>query len=465
MRKQRSIVSGFTADEAPYFIKWWVVSIIHGWLLLVTCWALYSLRSPSGDTLMAVLSDGRIRFINASSLATLGTVQRPADGSFVRDACFADEARVWVCYSTGLVVEWLISGVRPQRSFVAAPAHKGGEARLLSVAADDAEERGPFSIAVNAGGDVLVVGYEEHIIFYALCEGRDTAVTAGGAHPRCLGCYSSSHTGPVIQLAWHPVIPRHLISASDDGLVCVFDTGIRGEDDALVAVLNAESGVARFGTFGPQDGFIYVISRTDALSLWNLASSERIAEFGDLKARLCAGGVGVQYLIDCWCSAEGRLQLLAGDHDGQLWALDVTPSGAVLQGVFGPPTHAATIRTALWSQLTTAGAAAGGVVCWTAGEDGLLVQWADEAAQAALSLSTPAAGSGSGSGPVRDVSWRQMSKFAGAPAMGMHGRLVDRESDALSFGRTAARPVSPPSVAAVHSSDLLALLEATKMTT
>ena len=456
LRRQRAAISGFDGDGAPYFTS--------------------LRRSPGGGVLAAILSDGRVRFLHAASLDSIGSVPRPAGGPFVRDLCFAGDSRVWICYSTGLVVEWLCAEARARRSFVASPPKR--VCVPLRVDADDADERGAFSIAVNASDDILAVGYEEHIIFYDL-RGGEAAPQGSSAALPYLGCFSSSHSGPVVQLAWHPVVPRHLLSASDDGLVCLFDTGIRGEDDALVAVLNAEGGVSRFGVFGPQSGFAFVLTRTDALSLWSLASAERVAEFGDLKMRLQDAGVSAEYFVDCWCSAEGRLQLLAGAHDGRLWALDVTPAGASILGTLEPSAHSGTVRTALWAQLAAAappGAASAalgsrpeGVVCWTAGEDGQLVQWADAAAVASLPPSAAAASGGSDvtSGPIRRAAagmWRPPDALHPLHDIRAGGSSRSATAaggaawDATSFGQTSARPVSPPSTDAAHSTDLLALL-------
>ena len=413
-----------------------------------------SIRSPQGTTIAASLSDGRVRLLDAVSLSSVGVIPRPADRSFVRDICFAGEIRVVVCYSTGLVIDWLITAANAPRSFIAVPPFKLGRAAPLRVDADDADERGAFSVAVNDEGDVLAVGFEEHIIFYDL---RGPCGDAGVAPP-VLGCYSSSHNAPVVQLAWHSTVPRHLLSASEDGLVCIFDTGIRGEDDALVAVLNAEGGVSTFGTFGPHKGFVFVLTRTDTLSLWNISTAERIADFGDLKARLQAGGIRVDYFLDCWCNSEGRLYLLTGNHEGQLWVFDITPSGAVLLGALGPATHTSTVRTAVWATLNEAPGVCGGTLCWTAGEDGLLVQWADAAAQAVLPPPKTTPASGSVSGPARrPAALHPLHIIRSGSAVAGASRESHIPSCAISFGKTPARPISPPS-SGNTTTDLLSLL-------
>ena len=43
-----------------------------------------------------------------------------------------------------------------------------------------------------------------------------------------VGEYQESHMEPVVQLAFHPTEPSHLVSAGEDGLLCVFDTRIAG---------------------------------------------------------------------------------------------------------------------------------------------------------------------------------------------------------------------------------------------
>ena len=72
------------------------------------------------------------------------------------------------------------------------------------------------------------------------------------------GSYTESHTQPVTQLRWHPKFKDHLLSSGDDGVVCVFNTRVPGEADALTTVIAAESAVHTFGFFGDASALMCV---------------------------------------------------------------------------------------------------------------------------------------------------------------------------------------------------------------
>jgi hypothetical protein len=49
---------------------------------------------------------------------------------------------------------------------------------------------------------------------------------------------------------FHPTRPAVLASGSEDGLVCLYDTGVAQADEALGTILNAECAVRDFKFFG-----------------------------------------------------------------------------------------------------------------------------------------------------------------------------------------------------------------------
>ena len=55
--------------------------------------------------------------------------------------------------------------------------------------------------------------------------------------------------------------------------------GSPGEEEALTTVLTPGSSVSRFGFFGPSSAFLYCLTRTETVSLWNIGSSDRVAYF------------------------------------------------------------------------------------------------------------------------------------------------------------------------------------------
>jgi hypothetical protein len=253
-----------------------------------------------------------------------------------------------------------------------------------------------------------------------------------------------------------------VLSAADDGLLCVFDVTIAGEEDALVTVLNAEGAIARFAPFGRQAAFIFIITRTDRLSLWSLGSADRIAEFGALRQQLSSAGLPLQYLIDCHhygnpvAADDGRLELLIGSHSGELAAFDVTPTTVaptavpadshsmpthgvpfIFSGI--EPAHTNTVRSAAWSKDHH-----GKGIMYTGGEDGRICQWAAHGGEHPAAPSNGhttsfihpavAAATASSTGPVRAAAGSNLSKFfgrssaSGAPTAAIFGtRRLKRE--------------------------------------
>jgi hypothetical protein len=269
------------------------------------------------------------------------------------------------------------------------------------------------------------------------------------------------------------VVPHHLISGGDDGLVCCFDMSIRGEDDALVACMNAESAVARFGFFGPHAAFVWVTTRTETLSLWNMGTADRVAAFPNLLMQFLEAGVGLSYLVACHTDDEtNTLQLLAGAHDGALAVLDVSHATVALRclwpaadapspGAAGAhfSLHTSTVRSALWCRTcppiaaSSGDAAAGtplgtptgsGTVLLTAGEDACLCQWVDPQAASilgAVAVSNSASKGSKASGPVRKTAlWRRAHRYSRAAAAAAGGGVADADA----FGTREADPVSEP---------------------
>ena len=48
-----------------------------------------------------------------------------------------------------------------------------------------------------------------------------------------------NHAEAITQIKFHPAQPRCMITASEDGLLCVFNTSATSEDDALPTIANA----------------------------------------------------------------------------------------------------------------------------------------------------------------------------------------------------------------------------------
>lgn len=338
----------------------------------------------------------------------------------------------------------------------------------------EVEYKGPFSLAPNAAGDVLAAGVANEIHLWDLRSGQEKA----------LGAFTTSHSdsapsyGSVRALAWHPCVPHTLVSGGDDGIVNVIDTSIRGEDDALVTVINVGSAVASLGFFGPCGAYLWVVTELDGLSLWNVGSAERVAEFPTLRMQFIEAGLPVSYLLGChFDTVTQRLALLAGGHEGAMMVFDVTPTSVTLaaggQTAFGgAASHGNTIRAALWARVAApassvpSSSSSGqqpqqqGLVLFTGDEDGRLVQWVDAPADSLLRS------------PPSPVGWHCEWDYARHPvihpAVDVHGILMRlppagsgaAPCDADSFGTRAADPISEPDENAPLGAEAAAILGA-----
>jgi WD40 repeat protein len=307
--------------------------------------------------------------------------------------------------------------------------------------ANDAGEFGAF--AVSASGSLIAVGLGPSIAFCdlrAVSNGNGNGSSSSSSNsigsslvPRTLGFFSESHSEAISCLSFHPTLREHVLSGGDDGLVCIFDTRITGENDAIVSVLSAGSSVARVGVFGTHGAFAHVLTRTGGISLWNIGSAEQMASFPSLldTSRSASLPGGIDFLVAChYDTRRDSLSLLAGSHEGALHSFDVTPSTVSLTGTL-PRGHLCGVRAAAW---TAVGSDTGGLV-FTAGEDGRVCQWADTSALERLGSSRPQQGTGVGVSKRESGVLKRELAYANNPSGGR------RYEEAATFGLTASAPV------------------------
>jgi WD40 repeat protein len=174
-----------------------------------------------------------------------------------------------------------------------------------------------LSIAIGFDGYIAAVGSNKaRINFFDL---RST---------RLLGAYVDSHTNMIPTLSFRPESASTLVSGSEDGLLCVFDTKQPTEDSALQTVLNVGAPVRKIGFCG--DTNLYCLTGSETASLWNYESAMCIQDFGvDLRHQLALHVPSLQgsidYLVDAhWDNARQELVLMAGNSQGgaALYRLD-----------------------------------------------------------------------------------------------------------------------------------------------
>jgi WD40 repeat protein len=137
-----------------------------------------------------------------------------------------------------------------------------------------------------------------------------------------LNTFNESHGDDITQIKFHPTNPAKLMSASMDGLVCMYDLTTMDEDEAITFVANSKSSVHKIGYFGPDSEFMYCLNHMETFSLWTVdtngtGEAEVIQEFGDIR-RVSKPEIGfsLDYAIDCqYDPVTQRLFLFTGSNE------------------------------------------------------------------------------------------------------------------------------------------------------
>eukprot|EP00752_Nemacystus_decipiens_P008247 g7374.t1 len=267
-----------------------------------------------------------------------------------------------------------------------------------------------YSMALGYDGRLCAAGKDCLIEFFDLRK-------AG----KPLGTYTECHTDAVTQVRFHPHKRSFMLTGSEDGLMCFFDTEVSIEEDALDSVMNAECPVRSVGFFGPEGEGVYCCSNTETLSLWHAAGAQRIKDFGDVRAlargepRADAGGgdatgagaeggaggaagpaaaggkewgVAVDCIVGCqYDAAADRLRLVTSDYQGSACLATVTPAGVTPDAVLDAG-HTEQIRTFQWM----------GQAIATGGEDAKICSWRVPGGVGEIGHAAPTAGPSNGYG-------------------------------------------------------------------
>lgn len=191
-----------------------------------------------------------------------------------------------------------------------------------------------------------------------------------------LGSYVDSHRDAVTQVVFHPEQPSLLVSAGEDGLVCLFDTTQCTEELALSAVINLGAPGRRVGFCG--DGTLYCLTGSETASLWDTQTTSCLQDFEGLRLRdnlSSSSSTTVDYLVDAhWDATRQELVLCAGDNAGNATIFtynhDSQSHWQASHGLVGG--HRGVVRA--WRPLTTASGGHSPVVV-TVGEDARLCEW------------------------------------------------------------------------------------------
>eukprot|EP00537_Pseudo-nitzschia_pungens_P011305 CAMPEP_0172383710 /NCGR_PEP_ID=MMETSP1061-20121228/1548_1 /TAXON_ID=37318 /ORGANISM="Pseudo-nitzschia pungens, Strain cf. pungens" /LENGTH=449 /DNA_ID=CAMNT_0013112039 /DNA_START=104 /DNA_END=1453 /DNA_ORIENTATION=+ len=245
-----------------------------------------------------------------------------------------------------------------------------------------------LSLSVGFDGNIAAVGSSKgKIHFFDIRNKRGI-----------LGTYSQAHTNEVTRVRFQSIESRlpgsnctrrtatpMLVSGSEDGLACVFDTSKTTEESAITNILTVQSPLREVGFFGPKSEAIYCLTGSENLLLYHKDDAvcrkdfgPRFREYlGHQMARYEQGTPAapssssslppMEYLVDCsWDSGRQKLSLLAGSSrgDGAMFDVgeqEVTPLHYLRGG------HRGVIRA--WSSNPVRSS------FLTAGEDARLCEW------------------------------------------------------------------------------------------
>lgn len=196
-----------------------------------------------------------------------------------------------------------------------------------------------------------------------------------------VACVEESHMDDVTQVRFVPGTRNKLLSASVDGLMCLFDTsGDVNEDDDLYSVMNVGTSIGKIGFFGQDYEKLWCLTHIETLSVWDWKEEKVEADFQEARSLTSESWVQdhVDYFIDCHCSAEDdRLWLIGGTNAGTIAYFPVNYNGrvmsspeAILEGG-----HAGVVRSILPASGLPGKSPNNGMFGWTGGEDGRLCCW------------------------------------------------------------------------------------------
>ncbi|XP_072024520.1 WD repeat-containing protein 89-like [Amphiura filiformis] len=182
------------------------------------------------------------------------------------------------------------------------------------------------SFDVNCNDEILCAGTEaiEDDAYLIFWDRRTTNL---------LGAYKESHSDDVTQhnpfvlkqVKFHPTMSDWLATGSTDGLVCVFDISQSSEEDALVTTLNSESSVNRIGWCGSNSEYLFGLTHTESIMIWDAVESSLLTRFDDVRETLAREDqCTVNYLVDCFYhSSLKSLVVLGGADNGDMQLLTV----------------------------------------------------------------------------------------------------------------------------------------------
>ncbi|GMH02662.1 hypothetical protein Nepgr_004501 [Nepenthes gracilis] len=231
-----------------------------------------------------------------------------------------------------------------------------------------------FSFSFCGSGDLLAGGCKSQILLW------------DWRNMKPMACLAECHVEDVTQVHFIPGTQKKLLSASVDGLICIFDaTGDVNDDDHLESVMNVGTSIGKVGFFGLKNQKLWCLTHIETLSVWDWKDANVEADFQEARSFASDSSTQdhVDYFVDCHCSnGDNRLWVVGGTNLGTIGYFPVNYSDKVI----GSPEailrggHTGVVRSVLPSSNILGGHPQNhGIFGWTGGEDGrLCCWWSDE---------------------------------------------------------------------------------------
>ena len=177
------------------------------------------------------------------------------------------------------------------------------------------------SVALGCDDTLMATGSKDGAHFYD--------IRGGGT---LLGEYVESHSDDVLCVRFHPNKPTILMTGGADGLACVFNVAVNGEDEALMTVCNAQSDVIDVKSLDGDDVLCCQTS-VETLCLFRISDGQCVANWNNFRAAISqsCGCDHVDYVVNTYYDyAQSQMHALVGTFAGDLLDVGLNGDGTIV---------------------------------------------------------------------------------------------------------------------------------------
>lgn len=327
-------------------------------------------KSPSSKPLLScALSNQSVLTYDRETLKKIHSIENCHRGA-ISDLCYSQIGNHNSQEVPMVVTSGLDGTVRIFDLRVNATQNSGLAQAALEMKIPDREA---LSVSIGYNGALAAVGGDKgNIHFFDL---RNVSSLQNGSSINPLATYVDAHTEEVTKVRFQNVVGSNgyenettslLVTAGEDGLVCIHDTSQSSEEDALKSVLNVQSPLRDVNFFGPSLEGIYCLTGSETMSVWHHDSAQRMSDYGDVRNLLSTNArMEINYLVGCHWDGSA-LNLVAGTTEGDCAIYHVEANSINIRRILKGG-HKSCIRSFVSSSND------GSMI--TAGEDARLCEW------------------------------------------------------------------------------------------